>query len=392
MRGILHLAWRYLAAHPVKTGILTLSVTLILYLPFGLRVLVRQGERELTARAADTPLLVGKKGSPLELVLSSLYFSSDVPELMEFGQAARIRDTGLARAIPLYVRFRAGDAPVVGTSLDYLDYRGLTPAEGRPFAVLGECVLGAGLARARGLGAGDHILSSPESVFDLAGVYPLRMRVAGVLDRTGGPDDDAVFCDVRTAWVIQGLAHGHEDLSDPGAAPRVLERRGNVFVGNASVLEFNEITPENIGSFHFHGDPATFPLTAVIALPKDAKAGTLLRGRYLGPGEAHQILRPRDVVSELLGTVLTVQGFVTAALGIVAAATLAVMALVFALSVRLRRREIETMVKIGGSRAVVGGVLVAEIAGVLVTGAALALLLLAVTAAWGPQLVRAVVR
>ena len=35
--------------------------------------------KELTARAQATPLLVGAKGSPLELMLNSLYFESDTP-------------------------------------------------------------------------------------------------------------------------------------------------------------------------------------------------------------------------------------------------------------------------------------------------------------------------
>ena len=60
------------------------------------------------------------------------------------------------------------------------------------------------------MGVGGHVVSSPESVFDLAGVYPLKMAVVGVLAPTHTPDDDAVFVDVKTAWVIAGLAHGFD--------------------------------------------------------------------------------------------------------------------------------------------------------------------------------------
>ena len=74
MRDALYLAFRYLAYHKVKTAILVTSITLIVFLPVGLRVLVSQSEEQLTARAAATPLLVGAKGSPLELALNSLYF------------------------------------------------------------------------------------------------------------------------------------------------------------------------------------------------------------------------------------------------------------------------------------------------------------------------------
>ncbi len=79
MSQILYLAWRYLAYHRFKTVILVTVITLIVFVPVGLRVLVRQSERQLTARADATPLVVGAKGSPLELVLNSLYFESGMP-------------------------------------------------------------------------------------------------------------------------------------------------------------------------------------------------------------------------------------------------------------------------------------------------------------------------
>jgi len=392
MRGSLYLAWRYLAFHPLKTAILVASVTLILTIPAALRVLVAQSERELTQRAEGTPLLIGAKGSPLELVLNSLYFSTEVPERLKYGQVDRVADTGFALPIPLYVRFRSHEDPIIGTSLDYLEFRGLKIAAGRRFAVMGECVLGARLAARRGIAPGGYVISSPESVFDLAGVYPLRMHVVGVLAYSGGPDDDAIFTDVRTTWTIEGLAHGHMDLSKPEAASQVLKKEGDVVVGNASVMQFNEITPDNIRSFHFHGDPADFPLTAVIAVPDSEKSGTLLRGRFMDPGELHQILRPNDVVQELLETVFTIQGFVVAALGLVSATPLTTMALVFSLSLRLRRREIETMVKIGGARLSIAAIVVSEILGVLLAGIVIAGFLTWLIAAFGSDVVRAIVR
>ena len=109
----LYLAWRYLAAHRYKTAVLVTSITLIFFLPSGLRVLVGQSERRLTARAEATPLLVGAKGSPVELALNSLYFGADVPETMGFGQVARVETTGFALPIPLHVRYRAGRDPIL---------------------------------------------------------------------------------------------------------------------------------------------------------------------------------------------------------------------------------------------------------------------------------------
>jgi putative ABC transport system permease protein len=389
MTGPLYLAWRYLATHRWKTGILVASIALIVFLPVGLNVLVGEGADELTARAQATPLLVGAPGSALELVLNSLYFDAEPPEAARYAEVGRIHESGYAEAIPLLVRFRARGHPIVGTTLEYLDFRGLRIAQGRNMAVLGECVVGARAAERLGVGPGDPVISSPESVFDLAGVYPLKMRVAGVLEPQHTSDDDAIFVDLKTAWIIQGLGHGHQDLAAPAAESAVIAREGNRITANASVVQYNEIGPENIESFHFHGDLSSYPVTAVLAVPHDAKSRVLLMGRYEGPDTTAQIARPALVMAELLDTVLTVEAFVVAAIGTVALATLATAALVFLLSIQLRRRELETMAKIGAARASVATLLASEIVFVAALGVALAAGLTALTSRFGAELIRA---
>jgi putative ABC transport system permease protein len=388
MGDVLYLAWRYLAHNRVKTAVLVASIMLIGYLPAGLRVLVAQSAAELTARAEATPLLVGARGSALELVLSSLYFESDPPELTSYAESLRVKDAGLATAIPLYVRFHVQRQPIVGTSLEYLSFRGLTMARGRRMAMLGECVLGAEAARSLGVDVGDTVISSPESVFDVAGVYPLKMPVVGVLVPSHTPDDQSVFVDLKTAWVIEGLVHGHQDMSRPEAAAGVLSRDGTNVVANASVMEYNEITPDNIDSFHFHGTAAEYPISAVIAVPHDAKSKVILMGRYQAPDEVQQIVRPAAVMEELLDTVVTVQSFVVAGMMLVGAATLAVSVLVFLLSLRIRRREIATMAKIGGSRGRIVAVLATEVLLVLFSAGVLAGALTSVTARFGSAAIR----
>ncbi|MGW8282140.1 MAG: ABC transporter permease [Gemmatimonadota bacterium] len=391
MRHTLYLAWRYLAFNRLKSGILVAAITLIVFVPTGLRVLVQQSARQLTARAEATPLIIGAPGSPTELTLNTLYFSSDVPALATFAEAEHVSASGLAAAIPMYVRFRVQNHPVVGTSVDYFSFRGLRLETGRQMAILGEAVLGARAAESLGVGPGDHVITSPESVFDIAGVYPLRMPVVGVLEYSDTSDDDAVFVDLKTAWVIEGLGHGHQDLSRPEASAEVLRREGNRVIGNAAVMQYNEITSDNIDSFHFHGDLSGFPLTAVIAVPHDQKSSALLQGRYEAAGVS-QIVHPREVMAELLSTVLTVERFILAGAVTVGLATLATALLVFMLSLRLRSRERETMLKIGGSHGVIRAVMASEIVAVLGLGVLLALGLTAFTQRYGDVLLRGLLR
>ena len=388
MSSILYLAWRYLSYHKLKTLILVFSITLILFLPTGLNVLVNQSAESLTSRADATPLLVGARGSPLELVLNSLYFESDTPATMRYQEAQRVTESDLALAIPLYTRFHAQRQPIVGTTLDYLDFRNLQILEGRHMAMLGECVVGSKAAQALAVGPGDHLLSSPESVFDIAGVYPLKMKVVGVLAPANTPDDRAVFVDLKTSWIIEGLAHGHQDMNKPEAATGILRRENNVVIANASVLQYNEITADNADSFHFHGDPGAFPVTAVIAVPKDTKSATLLQGRYLAEDEPVQILEPLGVMEDLLETILTVQSYVVAAVIVISLSTFATAMLVFILSLRLRKREINTMHVIGGSRRYVIGIMASEILLVLITSVVLANILALLTSRFGSAAIR----
>ena len=182
-----------------------------------------------------------------------------------------------------------------------------------------------------------------------------------------------MFVDLKTAWVISGLAHGHMDVTQPNIETGVLKREESNVVANASVLSYTEITPENIDSFHFHGDPDQFPVDAVIVAPQDRKSGILLRGRYQKEAQV-QMLVPLIVIQDLLDTVFVVRDYVVLAGVGVAGAAFMIMALVFALSIRLRKREIETIRKIGGARQRLTAILCTEIAIVVSTGIGLAAL------------------
>ncbi len=110
-----------------------------------------------------------------------------------------------------------------------------------------------------------------------------------------------------------------------------------------------------------------------------------------GEEEISQIVDPATVLEELLDTVLTIQNYVVAAILIVGVSALATAALVFLLSLRLRRREIDTMVKIGGSRARIGMVLASEVLVVLILAVMLAGGLTVLTASFGSAIIRSLI-
>ncbi|GAA5148578.1 ABC transporter permease [Prosthecobacter algae] len=343
----LHLAWRYVARHRLQTFLLAAALGLVLALPLSIRVIVSAAESAMRARAASTPQVIGARGSALDLLLTALYFKRQPLPMISVKVLEDVRAAKLGTAIPLYTRFHAQDAPIVGTQLEYFTFRKLTLSQGRMFARLGDCILGAGLAKKQGLGVGGHVFSSQEQVFDLAGIYPLKMRITGILAPNGTSDDEAIFADLKTTWLIEGLAHGHDDLVTEDAI--LTKEEGNV-VGNASVRMFNQVTEKNLSSFHFHGDLGAYPLSAILMKPADAKAEALLAGRYLKSDNPAQIIRPLDEFEALMSTLFQIETLALVILALLAAAALSVAALVFALTFRLRRREFTTLDDLGISR------------------------------------------
>lgn len=360
MTSSFYIAWRYLAFNKVRTATLVACITLIAFLPMALQLLLNESQQLLQSRATSTPLLLGARGSALDLVMNSLYFDEQAPEVFTMQASEGIMQSGLADAIPLYIRFQARNNMIVGTTIDYFDFRGLQIAQGRMFAVLGEAVIGADVAEDYGLQPGDTIVSSPETLFDLAGIYPLKMVITGVLQRNHTSDDLAVFVDLKTAWVIEGLGHGHKDLNNTDDASVIMSRTENSVTANAKLFQYTEITEDNIDSFHFHGDISAYPITAVLAVPDDVKSATLLRGRYLENPQYH-IVRPKDVVEGLLENIFRIKSVIDSVIAIVGLATVMAIILVFALSVRLRQRELSTIFRLGCSRMTTVNLIVAEI-------------------------------
>jgi len=122
--------------------------------------------------------------------------------------------------------------------------------------------------------------------------------------------------------------------------------------------------------------------------PWTERSGTLLRGRYIGDGVGQQILRPREVIDGLMQNIFRIKRVLDAVILLVGSATLLALVLVFALSLRLRQRELQTIFRLGCSRATIVRLLGAEILLILVAAAALSSLVLLVLQGHQAALVR----
>ncbi len=357
MRHALFLALKSLSWYRGRSLTIILSLAITIWLPVTVRLVLNQFRSEISARANSTPLVVGAIGSRIDLALHSLYFKTMPPADTTMAEAEQVTNSNLGIAIPLHIRYRTQSQPgidgavIVGTSPEYFEFRQLTIASGEMMSLLGDCVVGARVALAMKLKTGDTILSAPGNAFNLAGDYPLKMKITGILALAHSPDDDAVFTDVRTAWVIDGIGHGHQELTSQTDPNLLLNSdKPNTVTANAGVLPFTEITADNIDSFHFHGEPATFPLTALIVVPNDEKARTQILGRFASAQSKAQCLKPPEVIDELLSIVFRIEQLVWVCSFAAALVTSLLLGLVLTLSMRLRANEMQTMFRLGCSR------------------------------------------
>lgn len=366
------LAIWYLRAAPGRSLVLVLCTAVAIFLPLFTWKASTRIEHALMARAEQSPVLVGYKGNEYDLTMNGLYFRGKVRDPIPFGTAAEIERNGYGPAVPLYVAHSAGGTPVVGTLPAYFEQRGLSFADGRLYAVLGEVVAGSRAAQDFNLKPGDTVRSDLTNLYNIAGAYPILLKVTGILNPTGTADDSAFFTDVKTTWVLDGTLHGHDAVTRAQALnPSAAE--GENLEATAAIFMFQEITEQNRGSFHLHGDTAGLPISSVLVFPPGPKAHDQLLGDF-ALHEDLQAVRPIQVISAILDIVLRIREGLTLYFTAIACSTTAFFILVLSLSLRLRKDELTLMERMGSSRPLVALMVGVEVAIVVAAAVGVAML------------------
>lgn len=168
------------------------------------------------ARGID--LVLGAKGSPLQLVLSTV-FQVDVPTgNIPLSEAQAIAtDPLVAQAVPLALGDAARGFRIVGTTPGYLAlYHAQLSAGGLWHAPM-EAVLGAVAARALHLAPGDHFTGAHGVLGNGPAHSAFPYTVTGILAPTCGVIDRLILTPVESVWRVH---EGHR-LMDAGGGREV---------------------------------------------------------------------------------------------------------------------------------------------------------------------------
>jgi putative ABC transport system permease protein len=179
----------------------------------------RQFEERFTRDAQGIDLVVGAKGSPLQLVLASIYHL-DVPTgNIPLPEADKIATHAMvAKAIPLALGDSFRGFRIVGSTPDYVAHYGAQPAAGRLWEAPLEAMLGQEVAAATGLGVGARFTGSHGLTAGGDAHAEHEYEVVGVLARSGTVLDRLVLTSVESVWEVH---HDHA----PAVAPAPLAAR-----------------------------------------------------------------------------------------------------------------------------------------------------------------------
>ena len=216
---IFALAFKSLANRKFTAALTVLSIALAVTLLLGVERIRHESRESFAATISGTDLIVGARGSPVHLLLYSVFHIGNASNNLRWDSYRAIAaDSAVAWTIPLSLGDSHRGYRVLGTSPGYFEHfrfardHPLVLSQGRAFADEHDAVLGADVARSLNYGVGDSIViahGAGDVSFSLHEHHPFK--VAGILARTGTPVD-------RTVHVsLEALDAVHADTNE-GAA------------------------------------------------------------------------------------------------------------------------------------------------------------------------------
>lgn len=246
--NLLNLSWKNLTAKPLNlflnVVLFALGVGLVSFL---LLVNTQLGDK-FEKNLAGIDMVIGAKGSPLQLILSSMYHV-DAPTGNIPLEAAKPflnpKHPLIETAIPLSLGDNYQGNRIVGTNASILDLYNAEIGEGKMWNKDFECVIGANIAKDHGLKIGSAFHSAHGLVHDdLMAHAHHDFVVTGILKSTGSVIDQLILTSTETIW------HVHEeeekdpeaDESEPAITSILVKFKGQNFRTLSMPRAINENT------------------------------------------------------------------------------------------------------------------------------------------------------
>ena len=208
----LQLVWKNITQ---QLGSTLLSIILT---AFGVAILVSiyitsdTFEKQLDNNSKQVDLVVGAKGSPLQLILSALYHIDNPTGNILLSEAEKLQDNPMIdMAVPISLGDNFKGHRIIGTDTSFMTLYELGLASGKMWAKSYEVVIGSETARKRQLKLGDQIHSA-HGLAENAHVHDEHpFTVVGILKPSGTVVDNLLLCNLESVWDVHGIHHDEHD-------------------------------------------------------------------------------------------------------------------------------------------------------------------------------------
>lgn len=215
---MLKLSWKYLVAKPLTTGLNILLLALGLAILTVLILVQDQFESKMTKDAQGIDLVVGAKGSPLQLILSSVYHIDFPTGNIGLDEAERVSKNRLIEnVIPLGLGDNYEGFRIVGTNHDYLHLYRVAFQDGKAWELPFDVVLGHEVAQKLQLQSGDTFVGSHGIGSSSHEHEEHPYKVTGILTKQGTVVDQLIMTGMESVWYTHDDEHDHAKMEKPVA-------------------------------------------------------------------------------------------------------------------------------------------------------------------------------
>lgn len=207
------IAWKNMWFKPLNTVLSVLLLTASVSIITVLILLQKQFEEQFSSSMDDIDLVLGAKGSPLQLILSSVYQIDAPPGNINYLEAKRWMDNPfVASAIPLAYGDNYKGYKIIGTTPDYITKYGGEVVQGNVFQKDFEVVVGYEIAQNLGLKVGDTFLGTHGDAEEGGEVHEDKpYTIVGITSKTGKILDNVILSNIESVWNMHDHDHSHEN-------------------------------------------------------------------------------------------------------------------------------------------------------------------------------------
>lgn len=220
--NIFILVWNYLRARPLNTAINIVLLSLGIAVITILLIFNKQLEQKITTNTKGIDLVVGAKGSPLQIILCNIFHIDFPTGNIPLAEAERIsRNRLIKKAIPMALGDSYQSYRIVGTNRDYAAlYKGELAA-GTWFNQELEVTIGSTVAEVSGLKLGEHFASAHGLTTGGHAHNEHEYVVTGILKPTYTVLDNVILTSVESVWTMHEEGEMDEEHHDDhdGHAP-----------------------------------------------------------------------------------------------------------------------------------------------------------------------------